>query len=118
MIELGIMNFMMFFVVIAIGLIFVIAWIVKSEIRINTAKLEIAKLNDELEAQEREKFNLREKIMALQNMQNTLERGPGETDELRRKNEALEEENNRLKNELGEARSSLEEVYKALSSQG
>lgn len=118
MFELGIMNFMMFFVVIAIGLIFVLAWIVKSEMRINTAKSEIAKLSGELEAQEREKFNLKERIETLQNMQNTLEQGPGETDELRRKNEALEEENNRLKNELGEARTSLEEVYKALSSQG
>lgn len=131
MLELGMANFTMFFVIIAIGLIFVIAWIFKSEARINHAKQEMAKLNEEIESYQREKFSLTEKISALESARARAEETAGIAVpqsaasgvpegvmlEMSKKNEALEEENRRLKEELGEAKTSLEEVYKALSSQ-
>lgn len=132
MLELGIANFMMFFVIIVIGLIFVIAWIIKSETRIDQAKQEIIKLCGEIETYQREKLSLEEKISTLEGAKADQEGSGGEAvlqnmnpgapesamREMLRKNEALEKDNKRLKKELGEAKASLEEVYKALSSQG
>jgi len=123
--ELGLSNFMMFFIVIGAGLIFVFAWIIRSEARINAAKSEIVKLNTDITLYEREKFALLEKVSALQDgktIPSGTDSGISTADsllskDLRFKNEALNEENNKLKKELDEAKRSLEEVYKALSSQ-
>lgn len=97
MLELGVLG---------IGLIFVIAWIVKSESRVNICKTEIARLNNKISSLEYEKSNT---IPA---------KDPVAADAakpLLAKNETLKEENKKLKSELAEAKKSLEEVYKALS---
>lgn len=126
MMELGLSNFMMFFIVIGGGVAFIIAWIIRSESRIDTARTEITKLNTAIAQYEREKFALLEKIAALQNGKPVLPDSDNSIaaaesilsdTALRAKNEALSEENSSLKRELDEAKKSLEEVYKALSSQ-
>ncbi|MFA5144291.1 MAG: hypothetical protein WC522_09060 [Candidatus Omnitrophota bacterium] len=106
MLDSGLANITMFFVIIGISLIFVVAWIIKSEARINACKDEARKLKNDLEASERERFVLSEKIANAVAMSVPVDDGAIV---------ALKEENKRLKKELSEARSSLEEVYKALS---
>ncbi len=104
MLDSGLANVTMFFVIIGIALIFVVTWILKSEARINVCKDEIKKLKTDLDSSERERFVLTEKIA-------NLEAAPVANNA----NEAVEEENRKLKRELTEAKASLEEVYKALS---
>ena len=104
MLDLGIANITMFFVIVGICLIFIIAWIIKSEARINICKDEIKKLKGDLDSSERERFVLSEKIANF----SAVPTSDGESD-------ALKEENKKLKRELAEAKASLEEVYKALS---
>jgi septal ring factor EnvC (AmiA/AmiB activator) len=95
----------MFFVIIGISLIFVVTWILKSENRINACKDEMKKLKTDLDSSERERFVLSEKIANLKASGDSS--GPAI--------ESLKEENRKLKKELSEAKSSLEEVYKALA---
>jgi hypothetical protein len=104
MLDSGLANITMLFVIIGISLIFVITWIIKSEARINVCKDEIRKLKMDLDSSERERFVLSEKNVKL-------EAAPpsGVVDE------GAQEENLKLKKELAEAKASLEEVYKALS---
>ena len=104
MLDLGLANITMFFVIIGICLIFISTWIIKSEARINVCKDEIKKLKTDLDSSDRERFVLSEKIANFGSAS-----ADGNTDE------ALREENKRLKKELAEAKTSLEEVYKALS---
>ena len=103
MLELGVINIAVFCALVGTSLAFVIAWIIKSEAKINVCKKEIIKLKTELASSEREKFAIAEKLVAAEGA------GTGSED--------LAGENIRLKNELAEAKSSLEEVYKALLSQ-
>ena len=125
MLDSGLANVTMFFVIIGICLIFIITWIIKSEARVNVFKDEIKKVKGELDASERERFVLSEKIANLETRapaegfiipqdKNTaeLEKRLNETLE---KNNALKDENKKFKKELAEAKTSLEEVYKALS---
>jgi len=102
MLEFGMTNLMIFFGAILAGLVFVIAWIVNSELRINACRKEIARLKSQFSSIERENFLLAEEASS---------RGKGP-----RKDE-FERENEKLRGELSEAKSSLEEVYKALLSQ-
>ena len=104
MLDSGLANVTMFFVIIGIALIFVVTWILKSEARVNVCKDEIKKLRADLDSSERERFVLTEKIA-------NFEIAPAANDA----GEALGEENRKLKKELAEAKASLEEVYKALS---
>lgn len=106
MLDIGLANITMFFVIIGICLIFIITWIIKSEARINVCKDEIKKLKTSLDSSERERFVLSEKIVNLESGRSSDK--PGEA-------EALKTENDALKRELAAAKSSLEEVYKALS---
>ena len=96
MLELGVTSIMLFFVMFGICLAFVIAWILKSESRINACKAEIKKLAEKAASSERENFMLSEELEQLRAGSDI----------------ALEKENEQLKIELDEAKSSLEEIYK------
>ena len=124
MLDSGLANVTMFFVIIGVCLIFVITWIFKSEARINICKDEIRKLKGDLDSSERERFVLSEKIANLEATQASGAFNPDtkDTSELESrlsdalgKNDTLKEETRKLKKELAEAKASLEEVYKALS---
>ena len=62
MLDSGLATITMFFVIIGISLIFVVTWILKSESRVNVCKDEIKKLKNDLDASERERFVLSEKV--------------------------------------------------------
>ena len=124
MLDSGLANVTMFFVIIGICLIFIVTWIIKSEARVSVFKDEIKKLKNDLDGSERERFVLSEKIANLEAAR------PGEgfapqdnnsaefekrLNETLAKNEDLKSENKKFKKELAEAKASLEEVYKALS---
>ena len=109
MLDLGLANITMFFVIVGICLIFIITWVLKSEARMNVCKDEIKKLKGDLDSSERERFVLSEKIANLEAARPANEFIPLAD------NGALKEENDKLKKELSEAKASLEEVYKALS---
>ncbi|MDD5428375.1 MAG: hypothetical protein PHI58_03945 [Candidatus Omnitrophica bacterium] len=123
MLDSGLANVTMFFVIIGISLIFVVTWILKSESRVNVCKDEIKKLKNDLDASERERFVLSEKVANLGagNMMDGVASQDKNTAKLESrleeaisKNNALKDENKKLKKELSEAKASLEEVYKAL----
>ena len=120
MLESGIVSITMFFVFSIICLIFVISWIIKSESKIKASRKVIEKLKKQVGTFERDKFILSEQAEAIESAQEEAQStGSPSSDVIlnlaRKKSETLEEENKRLKSELNEARSSLEEVYKALS---
>ena len=124
MLDSGLANITMFFVIIGISLIFVVTWIIKSEARVNVFKDEIKKLKGDLDASERERFVLSEKIANLESARPADGFAPQDKDtaELEKRlneslenNAALKDENKKFKKELAEAKTSLEEVYKALS---
>ena len=124
MLDSGLANITMFFVIIGICLIFIITWIIKSEDRVNVLKDEIKKVKGDLDASERERFVLSEKIANLEARPpaNGFTPQDKDTDELKKllnvaleKNDVLKDENRKFKKELAEAKASLEEVYKALS---
>ena len=113
-----------FFMVIAAALAFVAMWIITSERRRNLLKTEVKKLKTQAGSCEREKFILLEKINILENAQGSAEQGgwagnaadlERQLQEARERASVLQVENNGLNKELADARSSLEEVYKALS---
>lgn len=130
MLESGISNIMMFFVMVGVAVIFIVVWIVKSESRVTIAKDQIKALRLRLEAGERERYMLAEKLSAVDGTpQNTAmgasdlkeelqpkEKGVSKKkfEEVLKAKEALEDENKKLKSELAEATASLAEVYKAL----
>jgi len=119
MLEIGMVNIAMFFVIIGVCLIFIAAWAIKSESKIGACREEIDKFKDQATGLEREKFSLLEKISSLESSPNTAQSSDESehriTEALSRI-DSLEEENKKLKRELKEAKSSLEEVYKALNS--
>jgi len=128
MLESGISNIAMFFVIVGVCVIFVVVWIIKSESRVTIAKDQIKALRLRLEAGERERYMLAEKLSAVEGAPHTqedsvvLKEDPKTKDKVTLKKldeaikakEALEEENKKLKSELAEATASLAEVYKAL----
>jgi len=96
---------------------------VAAERRRNILRAELRKLKTLIESNEREKFILIEKVSILESAPVKAEQeswaGPSAENErllqeARSTIDALEAENARLKKELGEAKISLEEVYKAL----
>lgn len=124
MLDLGLANVTMFFVIIGICLIFIITWIIKSEARVNVFKAEVNKLKSDLDISERDRFVLAEKISNIEIARTADGFIPQDKDiaelekrlnEALKKNDTLKEESKKLKKELAEAKTSLEEVYKALS---
>src|SRR5271157_5740755 len=100
MLDSGLANVTMFFVIIGISLIFIITWIIKSEARVNVFKDEVKKLNGDLVASERERFVLSEKISNLETSRTAngfIPHGKDTSELEKRLNEALEK-NNTLKN--------------------
>ena len=129
MLESGISNIMMFFVIGGVAVVFIIAWIIKSELRVNIAKDQIKALRLRLEAGEKERYMLAEKLSVVESAPQTGQtvsdlkeepqpKGKGvlksKLDEAVKAKEALEKENKKLSSELAEATASLAEVYKAL----
>lgn len=126
MLELGMNDVMIFFVTVGICLSFVIIWIMKAESRRNIFKDEITRLKSRIEASDREKFVLSEKIDSLEKNQfvQAEETSGDEKSGLKKnavlliqalkQNEELGKENKKLKLELDEAKMSMEEIYKAL----
>lgn len=129
MLESGISNITMFFVIVGVAVIFVVVWIIKSESRVTIAKDQIKALKSRLEAGERERYMLSEKLSAVDGVPRetpdaaVLKEEPQpkdkgvskkKFDEALKAKEALESENTKLKSELAEATASLAEVYKAL----
>lgn len=122
--DIGLANITMYFVIIGVCIIFVVTWIIRSEARVNICKEEIKRLKTSLDSSEREKFVLSEKSANLGTAQASSEFAPQapDTSELEgklaaalAKSEDLGGENKKLKKDLAEAKSSLAEVYKALS---
>jgi len=116
--EIGLINIAAFFVIIGVCLIFIAAWIIKSESRTNICKEEISRLKNQAASLDREKSGLLEKLSSREIASaESADSGNSnrETKEALKKNESLEAENKKLKRELSEAKKSLEEVYKALS---
>lgn len=111
--DFGASNLIIFFTAATISLFFVIAWIIKSEVKINFCKKEIAKLRARLDSSEREKFAIAEKLSAIE-----IASGGAIPDDMIKRYEDLEKENIKIRAELSEAKGSLEEVYKAIVSQG
>lgn len=129
MLESGISNIAMFFVIVGVAVIFVVVWIIKSESRVTIAKDQIKALRLRLEAGERERYMLSEKLSAVEGAPRAEQDVFGSKEEPQTKDkdiskkkleeaikakEAAEEENRKLKSELAEATASLAEVYKAL----
>lgn len=127
MLGFGIGEVISFFVIVAVCLGVVIAWVVKSEANRKLVRSQLKRLRSQVESSEREKFMLLEEMESLKDLTLSPEaegasapKAPGSkvlVKKLMDKNESLEEENARLKAELKETRGSLEEVYKALCEQ-
>lgn len=122
---IGLMEIVPFFVATAICLGLVIMWMVSSESKRNICKAEIIKLKTQVDVLEKEKMAI---IDSASGGQGTpAGRDPADEVriaedeamilELKSKNEALEGEIVSLRAEVAEAKSSLEEVYKALVEQ-
>lgn len=108
-----------------LGLGVVITWIIKAEANRNFFRSEVGRLKSQLEASEREKIMMVEEMQAFKenagapvNSVPSGEADPGKAviGKMVERVAELEKENGRLTKELGEAKSSLEEVYKALCS--
>lgn len=127
---LGITDVMTVFVFMGICLMFVMVWISKSEEKKSTLKEEIKKLKARIDSYEREKF------MLLENMEDAAAQPKIETvsdvaempttdrgnvtvlAQALEQNADFEKENKKLKAELEEARTAMEEIYKALVEKG
>ena len=122
--SLGEVVILFFAIAICLGL--VIAWILKSEASRNAYRNELRKLKAHLENSESENVLLLEEMHNLQGYagaeaadasgEGGKKAGPSTMvlKKMVEKNETLEKELAALRKELGEAKSSLEEVYKAL----
>ncbi len=99
----------------------VITWILKAESSRNVFRVEVNRLKSQLDELEREKMVMVDEVEAFKNSMDSSSSSQGQPDgaivaKMAGKVGELERENEKLKKELGEARSSLEEVYKALCS--
>lgn len=125
MLAFGAIEIASFLIVTAIVFVVITLWILKSEVNRNIFKTEIHKLKSQVEASEREKYLLAEKVDHIraaspQQAPNGGVKAVGNNllvQKLTEKSETLEAENTRLRSELDAAKSSLEEVYKALCEQ-
>lgn len=108
-----------------LGLGVVITWIIKAEASRNFFRKEVKKLKTQLEASESEKIMMVEDMKAFKESSGAhanpeasgdADSGKAVIGRMVEKVAELEKENEKLRRELGEAKSSLEEVYKALCS--
>lgn len=127
MLGFGLGEIITLFFAIAICLGLVIAWILSSESSRRSFRGEIKKLKAQLDNAQREKVILAEEMESFRDYavsagsaeasgDGSKKAGPNTMvlKKMVEKNEALEKEIAALKKELGDAKSSLEEVYKAL----
>ncbi|MBU0605040.1 MAG: hypothetical protein KKH77_01990 [Candidatus Omnitrophica bacterium] len=123
MTGVGIEELVWLVVAVLLGLGVVITWIIKSELSRNFFKSEIKKLRSQLVSAEREKIMMIEEMQAFKDTAVAPSNGSDQSDagsgnlvigKMMERAGELEKDNERLKRELSEARSSLEEVYKAL----
>jgi hypothetical protein len=129
MVAFGSLDIALFLLATATAFVLVTLWILKSDQGKDVYRSEIKKLKSQIEDSEREKYLLAEEVDTLKNTEfapavsetAVVAAKPEGSEKLVKtiiaKNEALEEENAKLKGELAEAKSSLEEVYKALCEQ-
>lgn len=116
----GIGELVWLVIAVLLGLGVVIAWIIRSETSRNLSKIEIQRLKARISDLEHEKFMIIEEMNASGGVSATAAGSPDSDAgskviaKMAARVEELEKENARLKKELNEARSSLEEVYKAL----
>lgn len=119
MFGLGTGTGIIFFEVVGVCLVLVIIWIIKSEKRREIYGSEIVRLKRQLEAQERERSMLVDRLEdADGTIQEMEESAPAQMKEqvegMSARLKDLEGENERLCEELTEAKESLEEVYRAV----
>ena len=108
-----------------LGLGVVITWIIKAEMNRSFLLGEIKRLRSQLGGAENEKSVMMEEMQSLKDSSGSYAPAQGPADgasgnlmigEMIKRTEDMEKDNARLKRELNEARSSLEEVYKAMCS--
>ena len=131
MLESGISNITMFFVIVGVAVIFVVVWIIKSESRVTIAKEQIKSLRLRLEAGERERYMLSEKLSSVdgapraeqdvfgsEEVPKPLSKGKPkeESGDVSRVEEALKEETRKLKEALN-ANAALETENKKLKAE-
>lgn len=128
---MGTEMMLVIFMVLGIGLAFVIAWIMKSEKVREVYENEMRKMKRQSESKEREILILADKLevseFTLQEIEdfnrikNLGETGPEISDDvvkdMKNRLKELEDENEKIDTELTEARDSLEEVYNAMCSE-
>lgn len=128
---MGMETMLVIFVVLGIGLVFVIAWIMKSEKVHEIYENEMRKMKRQFESKNREISTLADRLEVSELTRNELEdfdrikklgeTGQGITDDtvkdMKNRLKELENENEKIDTELIEARDSLEEVYKAICSE-
>ena len=119
------------FMVLGIGLAFVIAWIMRSEKVRGIYEHEMRKMKRQFESKNREILMLADKLEASELTLKEIEglerfKSSGDTEQgiaddvvedMRSQLKELEGENEKISTELTEARDSLEEVYKAMHSE-
>jgi uncharacterized membrane-anchored protein YhcB (DUF1043 family) len=111
--DVGIGELIWLVLAVLLGLGVVIAWIIKAEASRNSLRAEIKKMKAQLDASEREKIMVIEEADAIRGSGDSAS-GSMMIGKMAEKIAELEKDNERLKRELNEAKSSLEEVYKAL----
>lgn len=125
MTGVGVRELVWLVLAVLLGLGVVITWIIKSELSRNFFKSEIKKLKSQLASAEHEKVMMIEEMQAFKDAAAVPSGEPVQNDngsgnlvigKMMERARELEKDNDRLKRELNEARSSLEEVYKALCS--
>ena len=100
----------------------VITWILKAESSRNVFRVEVNRLKSQLDEMEREKMVMVDEVEAFKSAMDSSPVSLGQSGgnatmvKMAGKVVDLEKENEKLKKELVEAKSSLEEVYKALCS--
>ncbi len=123
MVEIGMGSAVAVLEVLGAGIAFVIIWILKSEKMRKVYEREMVEFKRRLEAQEREKSILLDKLEESQSTIQELEEGAeqlpssqeGEqVEEMGARIKELESENEKLYEELAEAKESLEEVFAAV----
>ena len=108
-------------VILALGV--VITWIMKAESSRKVFRTEVSRLKSQLDELEREKIAMADEVESFKNAMGSSAAASGGSGagsavaaKMAEKIGQLERERESLKKELSEARSSLEEVYKALCS--
>lgn len=121
----GIGELVWLVIAVIMGLGVVITWIIKSEMSRNLFRDEIKRLKSQLASAERDRSAVVDEINAMRTDASFNPISQDQADpsassamigKMAEKIESLEKDNLRLTKELNEARSSLEEVYKALCS--